>query len=48
MESLNVIEYVGPEFVSGAVPTVVGSFTLEHAEESLAGRIVATVADGAH
>jgi hypothetical protein len=48
VESFDVIEYIGPGLVSGAVTAVVCSFTLEHPEESFTCRVVSTMADSAH
>ena len=48
MESLEVVEHVGPGLVAGAVAATENALPLEQAKEALAGRVVAAVADGAH
>lgn len=48
MEPLQVVEQIGPGFVPGAVVGAVYALPLEHAEEPLACRVVAAMADRAH
>jgi len=48
MEPLNVVEYISSRFVLSAVMSMVNALTLEHSEESLTGRVIATVADCTH
>jgi len=42
------MKHICPGLVPGTVTAVVGSFTLEHAEKTFAGGVVATVTHGTH
>jgi hypothetical protein len=48
MEPLNVTEDISSCFILSSVAPVVNSLPLEHSEESLAGSVIATVADRTH
>ena len=48
MEPFDVVENISSGFITCSVSAMIRLLSLEHAEESLAGRIVTTVTDSAH
>ncbi|SDX46070.1 hypothetical protein SAMN04487960_1196 [Marinobacter mobilis] len=48
MESLDVIEYVGPCLIQGSIAPAMNTLALEYSEEPLTSSIVAAVPDSAH